>query len=187
MWFGLHSISTPAVLVCQWAVHLPSEGAIAISASARHQQAISADAQRWFCRHEKIDFWDNVYGFDFSAIKQLAMQEPLVDVVDEEQVVTEACKLSTFNISDMTKSDAAFTVSPHSHDCVLSIFPLGRECLQDAPMAAPPMLLNAVHSWTAALMMMDTLMSELCQLGQRLYGDHTLQNDQTDRVPCSDW
>ena len=64
------------------------------------------------CRHEKIDFWDNVYGFDFSAIKRLAMQEPLVDVVDQEQVVTEACKLSTFNISDMTKSDAAFTVSP---------------------------------------------------------------------------
>ena len=38
------------------------------------------------CRHEKIDFWDNVYGFDFSAIKKLAMQEPLVDVVDHEQV-----------------------------------------------------------------------------------------------------
>ncbi len=37
-------------------------------------------------RHEKIDFWDNVYGFDFSAIKKLAMQEPLVDVVDHEQV-----------------------------------------------------------------------------------------------------
>ena len=70
------------------------------------------NALTWPCRHEKIDFWDNVYGFDFSAIKRLAMQEPLVDVVDQEQVVTEACKLSTFNISDMTKSDAAFTVSP---------------------------------------------------------------------------
>ena len=54
-----------------------------------------------------------MYGFDFSAIKRLAMQEPLVDVVDQEQVVTEPCKLSTFNISDMTKSDAAFSVSPH--------------------------------------------------------------------------
>ena len=28
------------------------------------------------------------------------------------QVVTEPCKLSTFNISEMTKSDAAFTVGP---------------------------------------------------------------------------
>lgn len=65
------------------------------------------------CRREKIDFWENVYGFDFSAIKRLAMQEPLVDVVDHEQVVTEPCKLSTFNISEMTKADAAFTVSAH--------------------------------------------------------------------------
>ena len=30
-------------------------------------------------RHEKIDFWDNVYGFDMRCIKALAMQEPLVD------------------------------------------------------------------------------------------------------------
>jgi protein arginine N-methyltransferase 1 len=65
------------------------------------------------CRREKIDFWDNVYGFDFSAIKRLAMQEPLVDVVDHEQVVTEPCKLSTFIISEMTKADATFTVGAH--------------------------------------------------------------------------
>ncbi len=63
------------------------------------------------CRREKIDFRENVYGFDCSSIKRLAMQEPLVDVVDHEQVVTEPCKLSTFNISEMTKADAAFTVS----------------------------------------------------------------------------
>jgi len=59
-----------------------------------------------------------VYGFDFSAIKKLAMQEPLVDVVDHEQVVTEPCKLSTFNISDMTKADAAFSVSHLALPCL---------------------------------------------------------------------
>ncbi len=62
-----------------------------------------------------------MYGFDFSAIKRLAMQEPLVDVVDQEQVVTEACKLSTFNISDMTKSDAAFTVRHLGYDVLWSL------------------------------------------------------------------
>ncbi len=36
-------------------------------------------------RHEKIDFWDNVYGFDMRCIKALAMQEPLVDTVDPDQ------------------------------------------------------------------------------------------------------
>ena len=36
-------------------------------------------------RHEKIDFWDSVYGFDMRCIKKLAMQEPLVDTVDPDQ------------------------------------------------------------------------------------------------------
>ena len=37
-------------------------------------------------RHEKIDFWEDVYGFNMSAIRALAMAEPLVDCVDAEQV-----------------------------------------------------------------------------------------------------
>ena len=35
-------------------------------------------------RHEKIDFWEDVYGFNMSAIRALAMGEPLVDCVDQE-------------------------------------------------------------------------------------------------------
>ncbi|KAK9821131.1 hypothetical protein WJX81_004539, partial [Elliptochloris bilobata] len=42
-------------------------------------------------RHEKIDFWDNVYGFDMRCIKALAMQEPLVDTVDPDQVLSQPC------------------------------------------------------------------------------------------------
>ena len=56
-------------------------------------------------RHEKIDFWDNVYGFDFSAIKKLAMQEPLVDVVDHEQVLSQLsclCKAADTSYSRST-------------------------------------------------------------------------------------
>jgi protein arginine N-methyltransferase 1 len=33
-------------------------------------------------REEKISFWDNVYGFDMTPIKRLALHEPLVDTVD---------------------------------------------------------------------------------------------------------
>ncbi|BDA44833.1 probable protein arginine N-methyltransferase 1 [Coccomyxa sp. Obi] len=62
-------------------------------------------------RHEKIDFWDDVYGFNMKCIKGLAMQEPLVDVVDQEQVATKPCLMATFNLSSMTKEDASFTVS----------------------------------------------------------------------------
>lgn len=32
--------------------------------------------------------WDNVYGFNMSAIRKVAITEPLVDVVDNAQVVT---------------------------------------------------------------------------------------------------
>jgi protein arginine N-methyltransferase 1 len=37
---------------------------------------------------EKIDFWENVYGFDMTCIKKQAMLEPLVDTVDRNQIVT---------------------------------------------------------------------------------------------------
>lgn len=37
--------------------------------------------------------WENVYGFDMSCIRNVAIKEPLVDVVDPKQVVTNACLL----------------------------------------------------------------------------------------------
>lgn len=41
--------------------------------------------------------WENVYGFDMTCIRNVAMKEPLVDVVDPKQVVTNSCliKVST--------------------------------------------------------------------------------------------
>uniref|UniRef100_A0A8C7XD20 Protein arginine methyltransferase 8 n=1 Tax=Oryzias sinensis TaxID=183150 RepID=A0A8C7XD20_9TELE len=35
--------------------------------------------------------WENVYGFDMTCIRNVAMKEPLVDVVDPKQVVTNSC------------------------------------------------------------------------------------------------
>ena len=32
-------------------------------------------------KEEKIDFWEDVYGFDYSCIKEIALREPLVDTV----------------------------------------------------------------------------------------------------------
>ena len=39
---------------------------------------------------EKINFWDNVYGFRMSCLKEEAMKEPLVDVVQLSCVVTDS-------------------------------------------------------------------------------------------------
>lgn len=35
--------------------------------------------------------WENVYGFDMTCIRNVAMMEPLVDIVDPKQVVTNSC------------------------------------------------------------------------------------------------
>ena len=37
--------------------------------------------------------WDNVYGFDMSCIRKVALTEPLVDSVDHKQVCTNSCIL----------------------------------------------------------------------------------------------
>jgi protein arginine N-methyltransferase 1 len=37
-------------------------------------------------KDEKIYFWDDVYGFDMSCIKKIAISEPLVDTVNPDQV-----------------------------------------------------------------------------------------------------
>lgn len=37
-------------------------------------------------KDDKINWWDNVYGFNMSSIRKVAITEPLVDVVDPKQV-----------------------------------------------------------------------------------------------------
>jgi len=37
-------------------------------------------------KDDKIHWWDDVYGFDMSCIKSVAVREPLVDVVDQKMV-----------------------------------------------------------------------------------------------------
>lgn len=37
-------------------------------------------------KDEKINWWDDVYGFNMSSIRKVAITEPLVDVVDPKQV-----------------------------------------------------------------------------------------------------
>ena len=42
--------------------------------------------------------WDNVYGFDYSVIKDIALREPLVDTVDFKSTVTDPC---TFKVGHL--------------------------------------------------------------------------------------
>ncbi len=53
-----------------------------------------------FARHNDIKpnlilllVWENVYGFDYSCIRDIALREPLVDTVDMKAVVTDPCMI----------------------------------------------------------------------------------------------
>ncbi|KAF6138194.1 hypothetical protein GIB67_011034 [Kingdonia uniflora] len=52
--------------------------------------------------------WDNVYGFDMSCIKKQSMMEPLVDTVDQNQIVTNCQLLKTMDICKMARGDVSF-------------------------------------------------------------------------------
>merc|ERR1719445_726457 len=60
-------------------------------------------------KDDKINWWDDVYGFDMSSIKKSALSEPLVDTVDRNQVVTNSCLIKEIDIQTCTKEDIPFT------------------------------------------------------------------------------
>lgn len=60
-------------------------------------------------KHEKIDFWDSVYGFDMSCIKEIAYTEPLVDVVDGKSVMSSCVPIFNIDLLTCTKDDVKFT------------------------------------------------------------------------------
>ncbi|KAL5007633.1 hypothetical protein ScPMuIL_016439 [Solemya velum] len=64
-------------------------------------------------KDDKINWWDNVYGFDMSVIRDVAIAEPLVDVVDPKQVVTNSCLIKEVDIYTVKEDDLTFTAPFH--------------------------------------------------------------------------
>jgi len=60
-------------------------------------------------KEQKIHWWENVYGFDMSCIKEIAMQEPLVDVVEAHSVVTDSHPVLTLDVMKAKATDTTFT------------------------------------------------------------------------------
>jgi type I protein arginine methyltransferase len=64
-------------------------------------------------KEEKIEYWNNVYGFNFSCIQGMAYREPLVDTVNAESIITTphkilALDLNTCKVEDLTFSSEFF-------------------------------------------------------------------------------
>ncbi|KAK7045619.1 Nuclear SAM-dependent mono-and asymmetric methyltransferase [Paramarasmius palmivorus] len=86
-------------------------------------------------KEEKINFWDNVYGFDYSCIKGIALREPLVDTVDLKSVVTDPCMIKHIDLRTAKKEDltfeAPFSLTATRNDYVhafLAWFDISFEC-----------------------------------------------------------
>ena len=76
-------------------------------------------------KDKKFDWWDNVYGFDMSAIRKFALSEPLVGFVDQTQLVTTACCIKEIDLYNVKKEDLMFSsqfhLKVHSNDYVSAI------------------------------------------------------------------
>ena len=72
-------------------------------------------------KEEKIGYWENVYGFDYSCMKEVALREPLVDTVDVKAVVTKPCRVLELDLKTITKAEltfkAPFILEATRHDC----------------------------------------------------------------------
>jgi type I protein arginine methyltransferase len=60
-------------------------------------------------KNEKINFWNDVYGYDMSCIREMAIREPLVDHVEGSRAVCmDTAPILSINIETVTKADLTF-------------------------------------------------------------------------------
>ena len=73
-------------------------------------------------KEEKIGFWDNVWGFDFTPLKSTALCEPLVDTVEMKAVVTDPNPVLTLDLytvkSDQLSFKAPFKLLARRNDFI---------------------------------------------------------------------
>jgi len=64
-------------------------------------------------KEDKVNWWSNVYGFDMSCIRDVALTEPLVDIVDPKQIVSSASLIKEIDIRTMKVEDLSFSSPFH--------------------------------------------------------------------------
>ncbi len=74
-------------------------------------------------KDQRVGFWDNVYGFNMSCMRDGAISEPLIDSCNPSQVATSACDVMTIDIRNATiaslaRTKAEFTLSASRKDFI---------------------------------------------------------------------
>lgn len=104
-YFLLYESMLDSVLIARdkW---LNKETGIMLPDKAKMYIAGIEDAQY---KEEKLHFWDDVYGFDMSCIKELAFVEPLVETVERGVVMSTPHLIKELDVSTMDVSEVDFT------------------------------------------------------------------------------
>jgi len=66
-------------------------------------------------KQQKVHFWENVYNYNMSCVKQQVIDEPLVDVVDANKVCTICAAVLDVNLYKVKKEDLDFKSSVELH------------------------------------------------------------------------
>lgn len=76
-------------------------------------------------KDDKINWWDNVYGFNMASIRQVAISEPLVDVVDQNQIVSSSALIKEVDLYTVKLEDLSwespFTLLVRRNDYVQAL------------------------------------------------------------------
>lgn len=64
-------------------------------------------------REEKIGFWDHVYGYDFTPVHEIVLQEPISDFVEATSIATTPCCVLDIDLRTISIADLDFA-SPFS-------------------------------------------------------------------------
>jgi len=62
-------------------------------------------------KQQKVHFWDNVYNYDMSCIKEMVLNEPLVDLVDTRNVCTDMIPIFTIDLYTVKKEELDFSAN----------------------------------------------------------------------------
>ncbi|CAN0164859.1 unnamed protein product, partial [Hapterophycus canaliculatus] len=64
--------------------------------------------QGWRDPDNRLQFWDNVHGLDYSSMADLPLDEASVEVVGSRDMVTERCLCRDFNLESVEDEDLDF-------------------------------------------------------------------------------
>ena len=106
--------------------------------------------------------WENVYGFDMTCIRNVAMKEPLVDVVDPKQVVTNSCLIKVSKILTIFFTDGKWSIY-HNARLNVSCRPSAaqiRVYIREVISVSPP-LRSKLKYLTTMMMLAFVVLSEM--------------------------